>query len=116
MLSTSAASSASGSASVCGALPSGVPSSSGGVAGWFRMLAGPNQPYTRMRLAGLDPDLVYNVTVRRVTERPFGQFGGDELMYAGLITTNGGSGEVLEGDGPGCDFDSRIYILERVQE
>ena len=81
------------------------------VAGWFRMLAGPNQPYTRMRLAGLDPDLVYNVTVRRVTERPFGQFGGDELMYAGLVTSDATSGEVPGGEGL-LDFESRLFLLK----
>ena len=81
--------------------------------GWYRILNTPNPPYSRLKLAGLNPDFLYTV---REGERILGEFYGDELMYAGLITTNGGSGEVLEGDGPGCDFDSRIYILERVQE
>lgn len=81
--------------------------------GWYRILNTPNPPYSRLKLAGLNPDFLYTV---REGERILGEFYGDELMYAGLITTNGGSGEVLEGDGPGCDFDSRIYILERVQK
>ena len=85
--------------------------------GWYRTLVGVNMPYTRLRLQGLDPGLEYHVEVQgsyvegpSVHEAAAGMHYGDELMYLGLITTDGSSGE-NEGL-QSCDFDSRIYILK----
>lgn len=84
------------------------------IVGWYRVLNTVNPPYTRLRLTGLDPDRLYTVTVREKdrAERVVGQFYGDELMHAGLVTSDQSSGESLEGGEASCDFDSRLYILE----
>ena len=79
------------------------------IVGWYRILNTVNPPYTRLRLAGLDPDRLYTV---REGDRQLGQFYGDELMYAGLVTSDQNSGEALDGAEPSCDFDSKLYILE----
>ena len=79
------------------------------IVGWYRILNTPNPPYTRLRLTGLDPNRLYRV---REDDRFLGEFYGDELMNAGLITSDSGSGEALEGRKASCDFESRIYVLE----
>ena len=66
---------------------------------------------SRLRLAGLDPDRLYRV---QENGRSLGDFYGDELMNAGLVTSDASSGESLEGSLPSGDFDSRIYILEQL--
>ncbi len=73
--------------------------------GYYRVLNGVNGPYTRVRLQGLDPDLVYE-NKRNGTENY-----GDELMNLGLITTDSSAGEVPAGTEPCTDFDSRIYVV-----
>ncbi len=84
------------------------------IVGWYRVLNTVTPPYTRLRLTGLDPDRLYTVTVREKNRagRVVGQFYGDELMHAGLVTSDQSSGESLEGGEASCDFDSRLYILE----
>lgn len=74
--------------------------------GWYRVLNGVNMPYTRVRLQGLHPDLVY-VNTENGTEHY-----GDELMSLGLLTTDATSGEVPHKAKPSMDFDSRIYVLK----
>lgn len=74
------------------------------IVGWYRTLSETNAPYSRLKLAGLDPDAEYEVCGAR--------FYGDELMNLGLITSDGTAGEMPEGSGKICDFDSRLYILE----
>ena len=87
------------------------------VVGWFRVLSGTNQPYTRMCLKGLDEELLYEITVCRDVEKFYGTFRGDELMYIGLVTSDAVSGEVPDGEGL-ADFESRLFILkaERKEE
>ncbi|MEQ8154316.1 MAG: alpha-galactosidase [Clostridiaceae bacterium] len=46
---------------------------------YFRVLAEPNGPIRKVSLKGLDPDKEYSVSGKE------GIFGGDELMYAGLV-------------------------------
>ena len=79
--------------------------------GWFRVLSGTNQPYTRMCLKGLDEGLLYDITVRRDNEKPFGTFYGDELMNIGLVTSDAVCGEVPGGEGL-MDFESRLFLLK----
>lgn len=84
--------------------------------GWFRVLSGANQPYARMRLKGLDEAALYDITVHREKNKPYGNFYGDELMHIGLVTSDATSGEIPGGEGLG-DFESRIFLLKaRTQE
>jgi alpha-galactosidase len=53
---------------------------------YFRVLATPNEPITKLYLRGLDPDKNYSLTGLD------GVFGGDELMYGGITIP------YLEGD------------------
>ena len=76
------------------------------LAGWYRILNTANPPYSRLKLAGLNPDRLYKV---RDGQKNLGEFYGDELMNIGLITSNEGSGQALDA---GFDFESKIYILE----
>lgn len=87
------------------------------IVGWYKVLNGANMPYMRLKLAGLDPDREY--TVREEGEahgKACGSFYGDELMNAGLITTDSSAGDVMPGLEQGLhlskDFDSRIFVLE----
>ncbi len=76
------------------------------IVGWYRILNDVNGRYTRLRLEGLNPDAAYrNVNGGTVHY-------GDELMYAGLITTDDSAGQVSAGADHSTDFESRIYILE----
>src|SRR5699024_10682114 len=63
------------------------------IVGWYRILNSVNPPYTRMKLAGLDPDRLYKVSKDGVFLR---EFYGDELMNVGLITSDACSGESPE--------------------
>lgn len=80
------------------------------VVGWYRTLNGINMGYTRVKLRGLEPDSVYRVSEDGVLR---GEYYGDELMNVGLVTSDADSGELLPGMRPSCDFDSRIFVLEK---
>lgn len=80
------------------------------VLGWYRVLNGVNLPYGRLRLNGLDPDLAYRICMDG--GQWDGVYYGDELMKAGLVTSDSASGEVPRGGTSSCDFDSRIYVLK----
>lgn len=80
------------------------------VLGWYRVLSHANQPLGRLRLSGLGENLCYRIT-EDGRERA-GLYYGDELMYAGLITTEEASKETVPGEKAGCDFDSRIFVLK----
>ena len=54
------------------------------VVGYYRVLRHSNMPFTRMKLQGLDPSLCYRVTVEGESSLHY----GDELMYAGLSTSD----------------------------
>ena len=76
------------------------------IVGYYRVLNGVNQPYSRVRLQGLNPDMVYE-NVWNHTENY-----GDELMNYGLITSDVTAGEVPGNVTPCTDFESRIYMLK----
>mgnify|MGYP000059698569 FL=1 len=82
------------------------------IVGYYRVLNGVNQPYSRVRLQGLNPDMIYE-NVWNHTENY-----GDELMNYGLITSDVTAGEVPGNVTPCTDFESRIYMLKgkKVQE
>lgn len=75
------------------------------IMGWYKTLNQANAPFSRIRLQGLDPELCYHLEGGSQT------FYGDELMNAGLITSDSMCGECKDGR-PGCDFDSRLFIFK----
>ena len=76
------------------------------IVGWYRVLNVVNDRFTRLRLAGLDPDLCYRNSLSGAL------CYGDELMNLGLCTTDSTAGEVTAGQEPCTDFESRVYVLE----
>ena len=80
------------------------------IVGWYRVLNGVNMPYSRVRLRGLHPDVVYE-NIQNGTENY-----GDELMNLGLITTDVTAGEVPGTAVPCTDFESRIYLLKAKEQ
>ena len=76
------------------------------IVGWYRVLNPVNGYFTRMHLQGLNPELLYHEKTSNMT------YYGDELMNAGLITTDATAGELPIGSKACTDFESRIYILE----
>ena len=82
------------------------------IAGWYRILNVPNPPYSRLRLAGLDPEALYRVSEDGET---LGEFYGDELMYAGLVTSDKSSGDSHHGGKTSRDFASRLYVIEKME-
>lgn len=78
------------------------------VVGWYRILNLSNGPYTRLHLQGLNPDFAYQNSADGDC------YYGDELMNLGLITTDASAGEITADVEPGCDFDSRLFILKAI--
>ena len=76
------------------------------IVGWYRVLNGINLPFTRLKLKGLDPGTKYAVS------GSVKSCYGDELMYAGLITTDISSGQAQGDEKMSRDFESRLYILK----
>ena len=74
--------------------------------GYYRVLNGVNQPYSRIKLQGLDPNKLYDNILAKT------EHYGDELMNLGLITTDVTAGQVPGNAIPCTDFESRIYILK----
>ena len=80
------------------------------IVGYYRVLAGPNPPYKRLPLRGLDKDTLY-----KVNEEETNRFG-DDLMNIGLLF--GGNyinraGEYWGREKEG-DYFSKIYVLKAV--
>ena len=76
------------------------------IVGYYRTLNGVNQAYSRIKLQGLDPDMLYENILNKTENY------GDELMNFGLITTDVTAGEVPGDATPCTDFESRIYTLK----
>ncbi len=76
------------------------------IVGWYRILNTVNDRYTRLQLAGLEPDFCYRNSLSGSL------CYGDELMNLGLCTTDSTAGEVTGGKEPCTDFESRIYVLQ----
>ena len=74
--------------------------------GWYRVLNGVNLPYTRVKLQGLDPDMMYTNLLDGTDHY------GDELMNLGLLTSDATSGEIPRDEKNCGDFESRIYVLK----
>ena len=75
------------------------------IVGYYRTLNTVNDCFTRLRLQGLDPEKCYCV-------KDMGSFYGDELMNAGLVTSERASekqgGTVLSSS----DFSSHLFLLQ----
>lgn len=84
------------------------------IVGWYRVLNGANLSFARLHLHGLDENIQYEITKRRTRETFYGSYYGDELMYAGLVTTDGSSGETHLEEEKTYDFDSSLFILKAV--
>ena len=72
---------------------------------YFRILSRVNEEFKRLRLAGLDPELCYSVDGKAVRY-------GDELMNAGLVTSNSTSGVTFPECEPAGDFKSELFYLK----
>lgn len=71
------------------------------IVGYYRPLQEVNERFRRLPLQGLDPDLLYTIEGRSY------EAYGDELMYAGLITTDLSCQEQTD-EG---DYVSKLFIL-----
>ena len=78
------------------------------IVGSYRLLAEVNVHFSRLKLQGLDENLLYHV-------EGIGDFCGDELMYAGLVTSDGSSGKTGSHVPASADFDSKIYVLKATE-
>ena len=78
------------------------------IVGYYKLLAKVNAPFTRLALRGLDPDTAYEVQGE-------GTFYGDELMNAGLVTSDGGTGKFGWNKSSDGDFCSHIYLLKAAE-
>ena len=76
--------------------------------GSYRQLAKVNIGFSRLYLQGLDPDLLYEVDDQA-------RYYGDELMNAGLVTSDASSCKAEEDVKPAFDFASRIYRLKATE-
>ena len=76
------------------------------IVAYFKVLNDVNCPLRRMKLHGLDENLVYSIKGTNNAHY------GSELMNLGLITTDSSSGQVVE-EGERCaDYWSKIYVLK----
>jgi alpha-galactosidase len=82
------------------------------IAGHYQVLSRPNSGPRRLRLRGLDPGLLYRVSIwpspDGAASGPVQTFGGDELMSAGLSLGWG------RGDSSSGDFRARLFVLEAI--
>ena len=85
--------------------------------GHYRILNHANEPFTRLRLAGLKEDCCYEVSVLSGDgkgEVSYGKHFGDELMHAGLVTSTVYSGKTGPYARPSGDFTSELYLLKSI--
>lgn len=86
------------------------------VVGEYKVLAQANAPCRRLKLAGLKPKALYFVSELSKELWDIPQEGarccGDELMQAGLVTTDLDSGYSGKEESPGGDFTCKLFYLE----
>lgn len=78
--------------------------------GFYKVLAEPNAPYRRLKLKGLKKDGIYKINNRDKN------FGGDELMYAGLNLPKQFNGAQPDKGVFKGDFQSMIWKLELINK
>lgn len=74
------------------------------IVGYYRVLQPVNIGYRRLRLAGLSEDVSYRINGEEAA------FYGDELMYAGMLISDGASGVNIPGLYQG-DYQARLFLL-----
>lgn len=75
------------------------------VVGYYKILNDVNCEFRRMKLKGLLPDVRYLVEDKKEW------FYGDELMNAGLVTSDASSGQI-DGGNHCTDFWSKVYVIK----
>lgn len=76
------------------------------IIGWYRTLNRVNDSFTRIYPKGLNPEFCYKNSISGICSY------GDELMYAGLSTSDSTAGNDANFKSlPGEDYASRIYVL-----
>ncbi|WP_297995640.1 alpha-galactosidase [uncultured Clostridium sp.] len=75
------------------------------IVAYFKVLNDVNCPFRRMKLYGLDENLLYSVKETNNSHY------GSELMNLGLITTDSSAGQVIDGGETCTDYWSKIYVL-----
>ncbi len=80
------------------------------VVGWYKVLNGANMPLSRLRLSGLEESLSYKLC--EYGRESSGVYYGDELMNAGIVTTDTRIVDGALDKKHSCDFDSRIFVLK----
>ena len=80
------------------------------VVGWYKVLNGANMPLSRLRLSGLEESLSYKLC--EYGQESSGVYYGDELMNAGIVTTDTRIVDGALDKKHSCDFDSRIFVLK----
>jgi len=78
------------------------------IVAYYQILSTVNGGFLRLPLRGLDPDRFYHVREDAGAE---GDFYGDELMRAGLVTSDETSQKIGERIRPAGDFRSTLYLL-----
>ena len=72
--------------------------------GYYRVLNTVNEHYSRLYLKGLDPDASYLVNGNKA-------YFGDELMNAGLVTSETATGKRGSDVLASNDFSSHLFLL-----
>lgn len=84
------------------------------VVGWYQILNRPDPGYARVRLRGLTPDRLYDVSLRGAGPAAAGHapMYGDELMNAGLFVPQ--PFDVFDPEHRPADFSSRLFTIDAV--
>ena len=90
------------------------------IVGWYHALNEVNVTGKRLKLAGLNPDIVYNMQVpsdaaEEGAVRDIGSFYGDDLMNAG-IASRPDRPVIFDFAFPVGDFTSEIFLLKAADE
>ena len=89
------------------------------LAGHYRILNQANGPFTRLRLAGLEKDQCYEVSVMSGDGKnkvSCGRHYGDELMHIGLVTSTVYSGKTGPDARPSGDFTAELFLIRKVSD
>lgn len=84
------------------------------LAAYFRVMQPANGKFERIYLKGLDAAEKYNVQEQFGAEMQYGDFGGDELMYAGMSVSDSAAGLAgVAWEQQGDNFSRLFYIKKK---